>query len=160
MKNKNVFTVLISLMVVLFLISSCEDIIEPDLKECPDSRFIGNWERYNKSSVDYYQMYSLWGSQNYLLDEWGFQPKKPLEWKKEDNQYFRRHWNENDSWKSFDLQYIDENFIIIDGDIYAKTTKNLLRSIYQSTYVWFYKELGVFKVPMQPKTLVFTVYFH
>jgi len=135
MKNKKIFPVVIVLMVLSFCIGSCNDVIEPDIKECPDSRFIGKWERLNTSSVDYYMMYSfsdsnkiLWGSINYLREEYGFSQKKPLEWKKEGDRYYKRHWDANDSWQPFNLQYIDENHIIIDGDTYTKTTTNLLSS--------------------------------
>jgi hypothetical protein len=129
MKKKIIY---IGFSVLLLHIISCEDHVEePDFRECPDERFIGEWVCPNR--VGYHDLMTYYfpnnnklgrGSINLLRPNFGFLPWKPSEWKIENEKYYIRLWDVNASWEIFNLQFINENSIIIDGKTYYKTKSN------------------------------------
>jgi hypothetical protein len=127
MKNKQVLLI----AVLLLFIGSCKDAEEPNLEECPDVRFVGEWVCPNRvgmhDKMTYYFCNSNKlgkGSISLLSPEYGFVPSKPLEWKMENGKYYTRLWDANASWEIFNLRFIDENSITIDGNTYIKTKTN------------------------------------
>ena len=128
MKKHLIFGIVLVFLLTCFF--SCKtDITEPDTLSCPDTRFIGKWECSNTGHTNYYQMYYFLDSNkinfaylNYLTDDFGYMAKF-FEWKKEGNSYFIRNWDASASWKNFDVLYISEESIQIEGKVYTKTTR-------------------------------------
>jgi hypothetical protein len=120
------------LLIIIFAACKNDDIVTPDYLPCPDGRFIGKWVYDGTITNSHVQgrhaMYNFLDNNRIKILYKSVLPSavdyfpKSLEWKKDGDLYYSRDWNVSSSWQIFDIIYVDDNSIIIEGKTFTKTT--------------------------------------
>lgn len=116
MMKKVILIILFSIMLISCSQSS-NGKYNPTILPSPDPNIKGEYVKYDPMGVVIYTFGEYDTYKEYFVSSHKVTEYK---WKKEGEKYYHRVFNANESWRQFNLVYIDANTIMIDNVKYTK----------------------------------------
>lgn len=114
---KKVILIILFSIVLISCYKSSNGKYNPIIEVSPDPNINGQYIKHDPMDIVIYTFGEYDVYEEYFVSSHKITEYK---WKKEGDKYYHKLFNGNESWKLFNLVYIDANTIMIDGVKYTK----------------------------------------